>query len=991
MTQENNNDDLSRNNRKNPKGKKLGFFKIFMIVVLMSTLILTGIVGGLVFGAIKDTPKIDVSNIDDLLNQNSFILDQQGNVIEKVLAEENRTAESISNMPDHLQKAFISIEDERFYDHFGIDIRGIAAALVEDIKAGAKVRGASTITQQLARNLYLSNEKKLTRKIREAYIAIQLDRKLSKEQILEAYLNKIYLGQGAYGVKEAAHTYFSKDDLKDLTIAESALIAGITQSPNNLSPYLTVKPQDVPPDSTVVGNIDILGEKYVAIFNEKAVKRQRIILGKMKELEHISESEYQEALNENMIEAIKPGKKKFTDISSYFVDYVKEQVVDDLVEKTKISREEAHRELLTGGLRIYSTVDVNLQRDIEDLYTNFSKVVFGGKRGSSWSSDGYGNILDSYKNILFYKKSNILNENNDLVIENGSYTLSEKGLSINSSKLNIYPKTIDINDFYTIDNNTLVTHGVGSLNFSEDDYYVVDNKELVIRSSFLNKSKDFYRIDERKNLIISSNYFPVDNTGVVQPQSSTVIMDHATGQIKALVGGRNFEGSKILNRALTPRQPGSAIKPLAAFLPALDNGYTAATPIDDVPLPAYSEGKPGPRNSYSGYKGVIPVREAIKISSNAVSVKVVDDIGVKLSKEYLQKLGIIKANGKDSFVTRLENKATNDENLSALGLGGMAKGISPLDMTGAFAAIANEGTYIKPIAYTKVEDRYGNIILENKPSKTKVVSPQTAYVMTDMLQDVVTSGTGGRARVPGVQVAGKTGTTSDYTDAWFVGYTPQYTASVWIGNDSPAIKLPNGSALASGLWSNVMKRVHQNVPAKSFQAPDGIIKQSVCTISGKLPTSLCKGDPRHVVKTEIFAKGTEPKEYCDVHVSVKVDVTTGKLASSNCPDSVIGYKVFMKVNPPYIPSKAGGIIPLDYNYRVPTQYCNHSYIPIKDPDEDDIEDDNDDSTDGISTDESSEGGNKIDNILDNILNPNKDKNNNNQNGNGNGNPEGNNQ
>lgn len=893
MTQKKNNDSSNKNvEPKVKKKKKRSILKGIVLSILLIVLIGTGVIGGLVYGAIRDVPVIDASNIDDLLNQNSFILDKEGNIIEKVLAEENRTAESIENMPDYLGQAFISIEDERFYEHFGVDIRGIMAAIVEDIKAGSSVRGASTITQQLARNVYLTNEKKLKRKVKEAYIAIKLEKQLTKDQILESYLNKIYLGQGAYGVKEAAFTYFSKEDLKDLTIAESALIAGITKHPARLSPYITVKPQDVPEGAIVVGSVELLGEKYTAIFNEQAVERQRTILKKMNELGHITEAEYNEALAEDMTKAINPGKKIFSDISSYFVDYVKQQVVEDLVAKNNITKEEAHSEILTGGLRIYSTVDLALQKDIEDMYTNFSSLVFRGKKGSTWSTDRNGNIVDSTRKVVYLKKSNLLTEEGDLFIEKDNYELTDGGLVIKSSKFNVYPSNVDIQDYYTLENGHLISHNIGSLDMSKEDYNVNEAKDITIKKEYLSTAKDFYKIDERNNLVISSNFFLDDETGIVQPQSSTVVIDQHTGQLKAIVGGRNLKGSKILNRALTPRQPGSSIKPIAAYLPALDTGYNAGSGIDDVPSQMIS-GKPWPKNSYSGYKGLMPMREAIRISSNAGSVNMIEAIGVNTSKEYLKKLGIIKENQKDDFVTRLEDKSRNDENASALGLGGMTRGISPLDMAGAYAAMANDGTFIKPASYTKVEDRYGNLILDNTPKKTTVVSPGVAYVMTDMLRDVVTNGTGKRARVSGVEIAGKTGTTSDNTDAWFVGYSPNYTTSIWIGNDSPAVKLPNGSALAADFFSKVMTRVHQNVEVDKFKEPEDMIRRSVCTISGKIPTSYCTRDPRGVVKTEIFASGHEPTDSCNVHVKGRISI-----------------------DPPYSPSKFGGVVPDDYGYRV---------------------------------------------------------------------------
>ncbi|KNF09254.1 penicillin-binding protein 1A [Gottschalkia purinilytica] len=969
MTQENNKSPRTEKNKSKKVKKKWGFFRVLSMVILITMIAGTGIVGGLVFGAIRNVPEIDPSNIESLLHQNSTIVDEEGNLIEKLHAEENRTIVDLDKIPKHLQNAFISIEDERFRKHFGVDVKGIMAALIADIKAGAAVRGASTITQQLAKNLYLTNEKKLTRKIKEAYIAIKMERVLTKDQILEAYLNRIYLGQGAYGVQEAAHTYFSKD-VSELTLAESTLLAGVTKNPTKLSLYKLVSPNNVSKEDKVVGNVDIYGEKYTAVYNPDVISRQRLILMKMKELGYISEDEHNTALNEDVSKSLKPGAKKFTDISSYFADFVKSQVLDDLVKKAGYTKEQAQKELLTGGLKVYATVDLDLQREVESVYSNFAKNIFSGKRTSSWTVDGRGNIIDTSKSIVYYKKANILDESGSLILENGTYELTDEGLTINNRKLNIYPKSIDIKDYYTLDNRgSLITHTLGSIVLNAKDYRTLSNKEILIKNSFLNKNKDFYKIDGNKNLLINGNYFLNDGAGILQPQSATVVMDHSNGTVKAMVGGRNFEGQKILNRALAPRQPGSSMKPIAAYLPALDNGYTAATSIDDVPF-YNGNGKLWPRNWYRGYKGLVSLRESVEQSINVNSVKVVEDVGTSRIKEYLQKMGIIKENESDSFVTKAENRQTNDENLSALGLGGMAKGISPLDMTAAFSSIANEGVYIKPRSYIKVEDRYGNTILDNKPSKTKVVSPQVAYVMTDVLKSTVTSGLGKKAKLDAsnsrIPVAGKTGTTSDNTDLWFVGYTPYYSAAVWIGNDSPSVKVASShsSSSAAQLWSIIMKSAHKKLPAKNFKMPNNIVRRNVCTVSGKLATDLCRQDPRgNVVRSEIFVKGTEPKDYCDMHVRVNIDTVSGMLASDKCPSSLVASRVFIKRNPPYNPSKHGGIVPDDYKYTVPTKTCDHSSHYNK------KEDDN----------------NIIDNIIDSIINNGNNDNNGSDNNNNNNN------
>ncbi len=946
----NNNNDNKQKKKKKGSTKRTVFksLKIFLVVFLMLSVIAGGIVIGVVLSILKDVPTIDPSKINASLDLTSTIYDANGELIEKIQAPEFRTMVKLNQMPQHLKDAFIAIEDERFIDHIGVDPKGIISSAIDNLKAGAAIRGASTITQQLARNVYLTLEKSWDRKIKEAYLALQIDKALTKDQILEAYLNRNNLGQGAYGVQEAAQTYFSKN-VEDLTIAESALFAGIVKSPTKYAPYRTVSPENF--DSTKhyeVGRLEILGEKYIAIYNEEAVKRQKIVLKKMLDLNKITESEYQEALNENIKENLKPGQKKIEGISSYFTDYVKTQAVDALVKRLGYTKEQAQDELFTGGLKIYSTMDVKLQRELEDIYNNFTEILVGNPEKIKapilvdWRLNKAKDVIDEKGNIIYYSQANLFNENFELVLEKGTYEFRDNNLFIKNKKLTPYPKHIDVADYYTIDDRkNLVSHSVGSITIPAENYNVSDSKEIKIGSAYLNNNKDFYRLDENGNLLISEKYFFRSKDGIVQPQSATVVMDYWTGQIKALVGGRDIEGARILNRATaSQRQPGSAIKPIAAYLPALDNGYTAATPIDDIPF--YYKGQLWPKNWYKGYRGIHTLRRSVEQSVNVNSVKTVESIGIQTSMAYLEKLGIISKTDpeNDSFVTAKENGVRNDETLSALGLGGMTKGITPLELTAAYGAIANGGVYIEPIAFTKIEDKNGNILIDNTPKETMVVSPQVAYIMSDILRTTVSDGIAGRAKISKMAVAGKTGTTTDQADIWFAGFTPYYVSATWIGNDSPKITLTNNSGTAARLWQHIMTRMHEGLESKtSFEKPSGIVSARICTKSGKLATELCTHDPGgSAVRSEIFVKGTEPKDYCDVHVEVTIDKTNGKIANEYCPEENKVNKVFIERTPPYFPSEHNGIVPSDFQYTAPTEICdehNQSTIIPPDPIEDD--------------------------------------------------------
>lgn len=922
---------MSEGKKKKTKFSKIKAVKISFIILFMAAVILVGAVSGIALAIIAEAPEINPSNIGSLLNQTSFILDENGNVLEKIQTEEYRTVVSIDKMPKHLKDAFISIEDERFENHIGVDIIGIVKSAIDNIKAGEIVRGGSTITQQLARNIYLTLDQNWTRKIQEAYLAIQIEQELTKDQILEAYLNRIYLGQGAYGVQSAAETYFSKS-VEELTLAESAVLAAIVQSPGRYGLYQTIKPEDFDSEKHIeVGEVDIFGEKYIAIYNQRAVDRQKLVLGKMLELGKITEEEYNAAINEDILSKIKPGQKKVQGISSYFNDFVKSQVIDALVEKLGYTREQAESELYTGGLKIYSTMDLELQKKLEYIYDNFTEILLGevNKINApaliSWSRDKAGNILDESKNIIFYSQQNLLDEEFNLILGANEYELTDGNLVLKSKKLSVYNNVIDIADYYNIDEKkNLVTFRMGNLSLPENAFTVGEDRTITISKNYLDENEEFYTIDSEGKLHISNKYFYRQKDGIVQPQSAAVIMDYQTGKIKALVGGRDVEGTRILNRATSsPRQPGSTIKPLAVYLPALDNGYTAASPIDDIPF--YVEGKLWPNNWYTGYRGIHTLRQSVEQSVNVNSVKTVQSVGVKTSMEYLSKMGIINMDNpeKDNFITSTENRANNDENLSALGLGGMTKGLTPLEMAAAYGSIANLGTYIEPISFTKVLDKDGHVLIDNAPKENVVVSAGTAYIMSDILRTTVSNGIAGRAQVPNMPTAGKTGTTQDQSDAWFVGYTPYYVASVWIGNDSPQIKLSKSSSIAAQLWRIIMTQVHEGLEAKEFQRPDNIISLSVCTKSGKLPTELCNRDPRGgVVRSEIFVRGTQPTEFCDVHVEVEVDTSTNKIANEYCPEANVEKRVFIKRNPPYNPAANNGIMPSDYQYTAPEEVCD---------------------------------------------------------------------
>ncbi len=415
-----------------------------------------------------------------------------------------------------------------------------------------------------------------------------------------------------------------------------------------------------------------------------------------------------------------------------------------------------------------------------------------------------------------------------------------------------------------------------------------------------------------------------DENGTLQPEASVVIIDNDSGEIKAVMGGRSTTVRRGLNRATQSlRQPGSSIKPLSVYAPALDNGYTAGTVVDDSPV---TFGNYSPRNYDKTFRGLVTIREGIKNSLNIVAVKVLQDIGIERSIEYLNKFGFTTIETKDP--------RRNDRNLPALALGGMTKGVKPIEMVAAYNVFPNKGVYIAPKSFTEVYDRHGNVLIENTMDKRRVLSEQVAYLMVNMMRDVVQGGgTGVNASLPNMPVAGKTGTTTEYKDAWFIGYTPYYTAAVWMGHDDPKAMSFTGGSYPARLWKAIMLDIHKELPAKNFQQPGGFVSVEICTKSGKRPTELCSLDPRGpTIKTEIFIKGTEPdmENVCDVHVLKDICTESGLLASPSCPPDLIESRIFTQRLEPFDETKA---LPADHIYEAPVEICDleHEYF---DDDED---------------------------------------------------------
>ena len=594
--------------------------------VLITFFMLVGLGCGFLTASMNTKPDL-ISDIRPPAT--STIYDVNGVELANVHAAENRMPIKMAQIPKALRDAFVAVEDNRFYEHIGIDPKGILRAVYANVRGQTIAEGGSTITQQLAKNAYLTQDRTFKRKVQEIFLAFQLERQYTKDEILELYLNQIYFGQGAYGVQAAAKTYFNKN-AEDLNLNECAMLAGIPKSPNYYSPFNNL---------------------------QAAQERKGVVLDQMAKYGYITEKEAAAVKGAEV--TLYNAVNTDTSEASYFIDYVTKLLID------KYGADAVYKD----GLKIYTTLDIEMQRAAQ----------------------------------------NALAQN--------------------------------LPDFFT------------------------------------------------------------DANGLVQPQAALVSIDPRNGQIKAMVGGR---GTDQFNRAtMAERQPGSAFKPFV-FVAALENNFTPSTVIDDSPIKV---GDWAPMNYNRTFNGKVTLRYVCEQSLNVPTVKVAQSLGIDKPIYYAQEMGI------STFV--LEG-ARNDRNLAA-SLGGLTKGVTPLELTSAYGTFANKGVHVNPVAIIRVLDRNGKILEENVPDQKSVVSEASAAELTNMLQGVIIKGTGTRANI-GRPAAGKTGTTSDYRDAWFVGYTPELVTGVWVGNDNNAsLDGMGGGQTPATIWKAYMMVALKDTPPREFE------------------------------------------------------------------------------------------------------------------------------------------------------------------------------
>lgn len=605
--------------------KKSSKKRVFWTGLILFILIIAGAGCGFIGATMSTLP--DVANVQPAAS--SQIYDVHGNLITTVHSAENRIPVPLSKVPKNLQNAFIATEDSRFYSHHGIDPVGILRAVWVNIVHSGVSEGGSTITQQLARNAFLTQDRTLKRKISEALLALKIEQHYTKDEILQMYMNQIYFGQGAYGVQAAAHTYFGKN-VEDLDLAQCAVLAGLPQSPNYYSPFNNL---------------------------EAAKKRQAVVLGQMVKYGYITESTADQAKNTDLELIAKKESAHEKSNASYFINYIISQ----------ISEKYGDDAIYKDGLKIYTTLDMKAQEAAVKAMDN----------------------LPTY---------------------------------------------------YT------------------------------------------------------------DKNGLQQPQGALVAINPHNGYIVAMVGGR---GNDSFNRATqAERQPGSAFKPFV-YLAAIQDGMTPGTIVDDSPVDFNGW---SPQNYDRTFSGKMTLRYALQHSVNVPAVKTADEVGIKKVLNLAKDMGI--------------TTLTSDDSNLAAALGGLTHGVTPIDMATAYGVLANGGVKVKPVAITKIVDRNGQILEESSVEEKRVVDEKDAAILTNMLESVITGGTGGNAAI-GRPAAGKTGTTDDSKDAWFVGYTPDLVAAVWMGDDfgSETLHGTTGGTIPAAIWRDFMHSALADTPVSDFTVP----------------------------------------------------------------------------------------------------------------------------------------------------------------------------
>ncbi len=688
---------------------------------------------------------------------------------------EKRILVPLKEIPMHLINSVLAVEDARFYRHGALDYWGIARAFWTNLWAMEIRQGGSTITQQLARSLFLTPERSLSRKSKEAFLSIRIERLLSKDEILELYLNQIYFGNSAYGIQAAAQTYFGKD-IRDLSLAEAAMLAGLPRAPEEYSPYKNP---------------------------EKAKTRQGVVLKRMVEEGYITQEQYAKAYEEDIYLV---NMESIGDVAPYFLEYIRQYLIN------KYGADMLYK----GGLNVYTTLNMDMQRSAhkavkEGLRALDKRQGYRGPIGRKAIERAKGFAIEEgylHPKDMGAKEGDILD---GTVID-----LTKEYALVSTGPLK---GKIFIQDMAWAKNGSLE-------DMTPSDILQIGDVVKVRVKGFDKRTQDAFFSLEQEPLA----------------EGALLAMEPATGYIKAMVGGYDFKRSEFNRTFQARRQPGSAFKPIV-YATALEEGYTPSSIVIDAPV-VYEDPEFQriwkPQNFEEKFYGPITLRTALTYSRNLATIRLIEQIGPSKVISFANRLGI---------ASPLAN------NLS-LGLG--SSSVTLKELITAYNVFANQGIKIEPVVIKYITDKNGNILEKNESKVEKILSPDDSFIITNMMENVIQEGTGQRAKILGRPVAGKTGTTNEFIDAWFIGYTPNLISGVWVGFDDRRSlgDGETGSRAALPIWISFMKETLNKVPPLDFPVPEDIIYVKVDPKSGLLAQS----DSQDLV-IEVFKRGSEPKEY----------------------------------------------------------------------------------------------------------------------------------
>ncbi len=690
---------------------------------------------------------------------------------------ERRIQTPLAEIPERFRRAVISVEDVRFFEHPGLDYIGMLRAAWTNVRRGGKVEGASTITQQLARSLFLSSERTFDRKVRELILAYKMELVLTKDKILELYLNQIYFGQGAYGIASASQTYFGKD-LSTLTIAESAFLAGLPKSPNHYSPF----------------------KAY-----ERAKKRQEHVLSRMEEAGFLTAAEREQAVAE-VLNFRRPGSEQ---AAPYFVEYVRQLLIARYGEAM----------VYKGGLKVFTTLNLTMQQAAE---TAFAAGLRELDKRQGWR--GPLRTVDVTAPIPPPVVSRT-----DQAVKVGDY---REGFVTKVAK-----------DHYLVQSGTMVAKlAFDDMAWAKRRLTGSDTaKDVVINLNLKQVLKPGDVIEVMvKKLDRDVVHVQLEQTPLVE--GGLITLEPGNGAIRVMVGGYDFGRSEYNRAVQAHRQPGSAFKPII-YATAVNQGMSPASVILDAPVVYEQEQDEKtwkPENYGKKFHGMVSLRDALAQSHNLATVRLLDKVGVKNVIEFAKTLGITSPLAADL----------------SLGLGSSSVGL--MELTTAYGVLLNQGSRAEPYAILAVKDNSGKVLEQSEPQTQEVISKETAYLITNMMEDVIQKGTGQAAKVIGRPIAGKTGTTDEFINAWFIGGAPNLVTGIYVGFDDRRSlgETESGAHAALPIWVNFMKEALKQMPVVAFTIPEGVTFVKVDPATG-----LLEGEQEGQASTvELFTKGSEPTQ-----------------------------------------------------------------------------------------------------------------------------------